>query len=90
DTTPIARYCDGYVIAPITSAVFTGSYVAPMAVLNTIIAACSHLQPQRTLARLRENEKEYTSGARWSQKTQPDGRARPSNGRPTDSKSYRE
>jgi DNA-binding MurR/RpiR family transcriptional regulator len=81
DTTPIARYCDGYVIAPITSAVFTGSYVAPMAVLNTIIAACSHLQPQRTLARLRENEKEYTSGARWYQKKRPDERV-VANGRP--------
>jgi DNA-binding MurR/RpiR family transcriptional regulator len=90
DTTPVARSCDGYLIAPITSAVFTGSYVAPMAVLNTIIAACAHLHPRRTLARLRENEKEYTTGARWSQKTQPDGRARPSNGRPTNSKSYRE
>lgn len=65
DTTPIARYSDQYVVAPIAASVFTGSYVAPISVLNTIISACSHLHPQRTLARLRENEKEYLSGRRW-------------------------
>ncbi|MCI0387837.1 MAG: MurR/RpiR family transcriptional regulator [Acidobacteria bacterium] len=65
DVTPIAKYCDRYVLANIASSAFTGSYVAPMAVINTIIVACSLLHPEHTLARLLENEKEYTIGARW-------------------------
>jgi DNA-binding MurR/RpiR family transcriptional regulator len=65
DTTPLAKYCDGYVVASIASSVFTGSYVAPMAAINTIIAACAHLHPQRTLALLRDYEKEAAAGARW-------------------------
>ncbi|HKQ93405.1 MAG TPA: MurR/RpiR family transcriptional regulator, partial [Blastocatellia bacterium] len=65
DTTPLAKYCDGYVVAAIASSVFTGSYVAPMAAINTIIAACAHLHPQRTLALLRDYEKEAAAGARW-------------------------
>lgn len=50
-TTPIAMYCDGHLIAPISSP-YTGSYVAPMALINAIILACAHLQPRRALARL--------------------------------------
>lgn len=65
DKTPIAKYCDGYLVASTASSVFTGSYVAPLAALNTIIAACAHLHPKRTLDVLREYEKESTNGARW-------------------------
>lgn len=72
DTTPLAKYCDGYVVASIASSVFTGSYVAPMAAINTIIAACAHLHPQRTLALLRDYEKEVAAGARWYREAQRD------------------
>jgi DNA-binding MurR/RpiR family transcriptional regulator len=65
DITPIAKYCDRYVVTNIASSAYTGSYVAPMAMINTIIVACSLLRPKRTLARLLENEKEYKAGARW-------------------------
>lgn len=65
DITPLAKHCDRYVVAGIASTAFTGSYVAPLAAINTIIVACSLLHPQRTLAYLLENEKEYTTGARW-------------------------
>jgi DNA-binding MurR/RpiR family transcriptional regulator len=68
DTTPLAKYCDGYVVASVASSVFTGSYVAPMAAINTIIAACAHLHPQRMLDILRDYEKD--SGARWHQEPQ--------------------
>lgn len=67
DTTPLAKYCDQYAVCSIDGAPFTGSYVAPMAFLNTVILACSILHPQRTLKRLRENEEEYTHGFRWYQ-----------------------
>jgi DNA-binding MurR/RpiR family transcriptional regulator len=74
DTTPLARYCDGYVVASIASSVFTGSYVAPLSAINTIIAACAHQQPQRTLALLRDYEKEAIAGARWYQEPPRDTR----------------
>jgi DNA-binding MurR/RpiR family transcriptional regulator len=72
DTTPLAKYCDGYIMASIASSVFTGSYVAPMAAINTIIAACAHLHPQRMLTILRDYEKDATAGARWHQEPQRD------------------
>jgi DNA-binding MurR/RpiR family transcriptional regulator len=65
DTTPIARSCDAYLLAPISASTFTGSYVAPMAVLNSVLVACAQLKPKRSLALLRQTEKEYLSGERW-------------------------
>lgn len=81
DTTPLAKYCDGYVVASIASSVFTGSYVAPLSAINTIIAACAHQHPQRTLALLRDYEKEAVAGARWYQETPLDTRGQ-TNGNP--------
>ena len=49
-TTPIAMHCDAHLLAPISSPSFTGSYVAPMALINAITLACTHLQPKRALA----------------------------------------
>jgi DNA-binding MurR/RpiR family transcriptional regulator len=65
DVTPIARHCDGYLIAPVLSSAFTGSYTAPMALLNAVIVICAQLKPRRALALLRQTEKEYLSGSRW-------------------------
>lgn len=65
DTTALARYADDYLLAPITSSLFTGSYVAPMGVLNAILVACAHIKPRRSLARLRQTEEEYRTGSRW-------------------------
>jgi RpiR family carbohydrate utilization transcriptional regulator len=70
DTTPIARYCDSYMIVPIFGATFTGSYVAPMAAINAILVACAHIKPGRSLALLRQIEKEYDSGSRWYKEPQ--------------------
>lgn len=67
DTTPIALHCDDYLVASTSSPSFTGSYVAPMALLNTIIVACAHLRPKRALAMLSRTEKEYRTGTRWYQ-----------------------
>jgi DNA-binding MurR/RpiR family transcriptional regulator len=67
DTTPIALHCDDYLVASTSSPSFTGSYVAPMAVLNTIIVACAHLRPKRALAMLSRTEQEYRTGTRWYQ-----------------------
>ena len=67
DTTPIATYCDDYLLASTNSPSFTGSYVAPFALLNTIIVACAHIRPKRALALLGRTEPEYRSGDRWYQ-----------------------
>ena len=64
-TTPIALHCDEYLVASTSSPSFTGSYVAPIALLNTIIVACAHLRPKRALAMLSRTEQEYRTGRRW-------------------------
>ncbi|MDW8240893.1 MAG: MurR/RpiR family transcriptional regulator [Acidobacteriota bacterium] len=64
-TTPLARYCDTYLLASITSPSFTGSYVAPMGLINAIFVACAHVKPKRSLAALRPTEQDYRSGSRW-------------------------
>jgi DNA-binding MurR/RpiR family transcriptional regulator len=65
DTTPLARECDEYFVASTAGATFTGSYVAPMALLNAIVLACAEIAPSRALALLRQTEKEYLAGPRW-------------------------
>jgi DNA-binding MurR/RpiR family transcriptional regulator len=65
DTTPLARVCDAYLVASTAGSTFTGSYVAPMALLNAVVLACAEIAPSRALALLRQTEKEYLSGPRW-------------------------
>jgi DNA-binding MurR/RpiR family transcriptional regulator len=65
NTTPIARYCDAHLVAPVVSQSFLNSYVAPMAVIHAIHVACAHLDPKRSLTRLRPTDREYASGPRW-------------------------
>jgi DNA-binding MurR/RpiR family transcriptional regulator len=70
DSTPIAEHTDSYLLTPISSPSITGSYVAPMAMMNTILVACAHIKPSRSLALLRKTEQEYTSGPRWYRESQ--------------------
>jgi DNA-binding MurR/RpiR family transcriptional regulator len=65
ETTPIARYCQNYLIAPTISPSFLSSYAAPMALVNAIYVACLHLKPKRSLTHLKPTDKEYLAGARW-------------------------
>src|ERR1041384_246310 len=67
DTTPIALHCDDYLVASTSSPSFTGSYVAPMALLNTILVACAPPPAKRALAMLSRTEQEYRTGKRWYQ-----------------------
>ncbi|HTG94771.1 MAG TPA: MurR/RpiR family transcriptional regulator [Pyrinomonadaceae bacterium] len=64
-TSPVARYCDAYILAPVVSPSFLNSYVAPMAAMSAIHVACAHIDPKRSLTRLRPTDKEYASGTRW-------------------------
>jgi RpiR family carbohydrate utilization transcriptional regulator len=63
--TPIARICDNFCTTPVTSVSFANSYVAPMALLGTILVACAHTRTARTLALLRRSEEEDRTDHRW-------------------------
>ncbi len=65
DTTPIARYCDAHLVAAVVNPSFLNSYVAPMALISAIHVACAHINPKRSLTRLKPTDKEYLSGPRW-------------------------
>lgn len=65
DSTPIAKYCDGYLVAATTRTSFIDSYVAPTAALHSILVACAHSQSARALEHLRVSEEENFSSARW-------------------------
>ena len=65
DTSPIARHCDAYLVAPVVSPSFLNSYVAPMAAISAVHVACAHIDPNRSLSRLRPTDREYASGHRW-------------------------
>jgi len=65
DTTPVARHSDLYLVVSTAASIYSGSYAAPMALINAILEACSQLHPKRTLAQLRKAEKTFTSRARW-------------------------
>jgi DNA-binding MurR/RpiR family transcriptional regulator len=65
DATPIAKYCDAYLVASTAHTSFIDSYVAPVAAINALLVACAHSQSARSLKILRESEAENTSSARW-------------------------
>ncbi len=73
DTTPLARYCDAHLIAPTASPSFLSSYVAPMALINTLHVACAHLNPRRSLTQLEPTDREYLSGSRWYREPKSSG-----------------
>lgn len=65
EDTAIARICDNVAITPVNSVSFANSYVAPMALLGTILVACAHTRTARTLALLRRSEEEDRADHRW-------------------------
>ncbi len=67
DQTPIARFCDQYIVASVARSSFLDSYVSPVAAINAILLACAHSQPKRSLELLAQSDKEDRSGARWYQ-----------------------
>ncbi|MEO7028753.1 MAG: MurR/RpiR family transcriptional regulator [Acidobacteriaceae bacterium] len=65
DKTPVARHCDSFWVAPIANPSFHGSYVAPLAAIDALMVACSHLHPQRSIKILQHKDKEFRTGTRW-------------------------
>jgi DNA-binding MurR/RpiR family transcriptional regulator len=65
EKTPIARYCDTFLVASAGRTSFIDSYVAPTAAINAILVACAHSQSARSLEHLRRSEEENFASARW-------------------------
>jgi RpiR family carbohydrate utilization transcriptional regulator len=62
---PLARECDEIFVASTESTSFGASYVAPVALLNAILAACAQYRRPHTLALLKEIAEEQRKGFRW-------------------------
>jgi len=69
DSTPIAKYCDGYLVAATTRTSFIDSYVAPVGAIHAVLVACAHSQSDRSLEHLRVSEEEIFSSDRWYSET---------------------
>jgi DNA-binding MurR/RpiR family transcriptional regulator len=65
ELSPLVKICHEHILASITSHSFTGSYVAPLAVINTLIVALLNCDPSHTLMALGKINKEYETGQRW-------------------------
>jgi len=62
---PLARECDELFLASIESTSFGASYVAPVSLLNAILAACAQYRRPQTLGLLKEIAEEQRKGFRW-------------------------
>jgi len=62
---PIARFADECFLASVRSPSFGASYVAPIAFLDVMLVACANYRRGRTLALLKEADREQRLGFRW-------------------------
>jgi len=62
---PIARVCHDHWVVSVTNPIHKASYVAPVAALNALQAACAHLEPKRALKRLQQIERDEEASGRW-------------------------
>ena len=64
---PLARQADQILLAGIESTSFGASYVAPVALLNALLAACGQIRTGETLRIVKEISEEQRHGYRWFQ-----------------------
>ena len=62
---PLARTADETFLAGIDTTSFGASYVAPVALLNSLLAACGQIRASDTLQIVREISEEQRHGYRW-------------------------
>jgi DNA-binding MurR/RpiR family transcriptional regulator len=62
---PLVRIADVSFIASVETFSAGVSYVAPMAILNALLAACANVRRSRTLRLVREIDEEQRHGWRW-------------------------
>lgn len=61
---PVARFADEFLLASVEG-LMGGSYVAPMALLDVLLAACANYRRARTIRLLKEADEEQRDGFRW-------------------------
>jgi len=62
---PIARACHDHWVVSVTNPSFSGSYAAPLAVLNALQVAYAHVHSKRSLNQLRKIDLEEATAVRW-------------------------
>jgi RpiR family carbohydrate utilization transcriptional regulator len=62
---PLARECNEVFLASIESTSFGASYVAPVALMNALLAAIGQYRRTQTLALVKEIAEEQRKGSRW-------------------------
>jgi DNA-binding MurR/RpiR family transcriptional regulator len=62
---PLSRVCDEVFLAPIECTSFGASYVAPVALLDALVAAVGQYRRPHTLAIVKEIAEEQRKGPRW-------------------------
>jgi DNA-binding MurR/RpiR family transcriptional regulator len=62
---PLAKECDEIYLASVETTSFGASYVAPVALLNSLIAAIGQYRRTQTLAIVKEIAEEQRKGFRW-------------------------
>jgi len=62
---PIASVCHDHWALTVSNPIHKASYVAPVAALNALQAACANLEPKRSLKRLQQIERDEESSGRW-------------------------
>jgi DNA-binding MurR/RpiR family transcriptional regulator len=62
---PLARECDEIFLASVESTSFGASYVAPVALVNSLLAAIGQYRRAQTLAIVKEIAEEQRKGFRW-------------------------
>lgn len=67
DTTvsPLTRYAHEFHLAPRSAASIGESYVAPIALINALVAACGAVDPERTRELLGQATADQKTGYRW-------------------------
>lgn len=62
---PLARHCDELFLAPIETTSFGASYVAPMSLINALLAAVGEVRRPQVLSLMKQVAEEQRKGFRW-------------------------
>ena len=78
---PLIRFSDECLFTSVVTHHFGDSYVAPIALMNVLLAACANYRREHTLQLMREAAKDELSGYRWYEDSESDDSARDSGSR---------
>jgi DNA-binding MurR/RpiR family transcriptional regulator len=73
---PLVRYSDEYFLTSVTTHHFGDSYVAPIALINVLLAACANYRREHTLRLMRTAERDERGGYRWYEDNPADQEAK--------------